>query len=157
MEASTKGGLISSFTKPQNDLFGESLIYRTLYQNSSLSRLNETRATQCCTKTNCRGLKLFLNALLVLALFGLVGLFARIGFFYRWGGNRACAYALWWKYFAYVYVYMSINYSMPKESSLFKEVNFNDDIYNSWGQCLTETGGRVAPGGQPWKKILGVT
>ena len=54
-------------------------------------------------------------------------------------------------------VYMSINYSMPKESSLFKEVNFNDDIYNRWGQCLTETGGRVAPGGQPWKKILGVT
>ena len=46
MEASTKGGLISSFTKPQNDLFGESLIYRTLYQNSSLSRLKETRATQ---------------------------------------------------------------------------------------------------------------
>ena len=45
-------------------------------------------------QTNCRGLKLFLNALLVLALFGLVGLFARIGFFYRGGGNRACAYAL---------------------------------------------------------------
>ena len=49
-------------------------------------------------------------------------------------------------------VYMSATYLMPKESSLFKEVNFNDDIYNSWGQCLTETGGRVAPGGLPWKK-----